>query len=99
DNLAALKERIEKTLADQAEQQKRHQLEYEILRQLAEKNPIEVPPSLVDQVIDSMIDQMNWPSDKERKAARGNPDMRKRFLETAKERTRNTLILHEIIQA
>lgn len=99
ENLAKLKERVQRSLDKAADQQKRNQLEYAILKQLSEKNPIEVPPSMVDQVIDAMIDEMQWHNDKERQSAKHDKEFRTRFLDNAKEKTRNTLILHEIIQS
>lgn len=99
ESLAALQEKVKKAISDQAEQQKRHQLEFNILKELSAKNPFDVPPSMVDHVIDAMIDNLQWHNEKEKQAAKRDPEFRKRFLDNAKEKTRNTLMLHEIINA
>lgn len=99
ESLASLQEKVKKAISDQAEQQKRHQLEFNILKELSAKNPFEVPPSMVDRVIDAMIDNLQWHNEKEKASAKRDPEFRKRFRENAKEKTRNTLILHEIINA
>ncbi|MFW7379749.1 MAG: trigger factor [Oligoflexus sp.] len=98
ENLDALKNNIRDGLARQAEQHKRNQLETDIFEQLGAKNQFDVPPSMVDQVIDSMIDDMQFPSDKERQDAKKDEEQRKALRETAKQRARNTLILSEIIK-
>jgi trigger factor len=54
---------------------------------------------MVDQVIDSMFDEMEFQSDAQRKAAKSNEDERKRLRDTAKQRAKNTLILSEIIKS
>lgn len=99
ESLAGLQEKVKKAIADQAEQQKRHQLEFNILKDLSAKNAFDVPPSMVDHVIDAMIDNLQWHNDKEKQNAKRDQEFRKRFRENAKEKTRNTLILHEIINA
>jgi len=99
EDLATLKKNINEGLQRQAEQHKRNQLETGIFEQLAVKNQFDVPPSMVDQVVDSMIDDMQFPTDQEREAAKKDPEQRKSLRETAKDRARNTLILSEIIKA
>jgi trigger factor len=99
DSLDALKTSIRDNLERQAEQQKRNQLEGELLQQLSDKNEFEVPPSMVDQVIDSMFQEMDFKSDDERERAKKNPEQRQALRDSAKQRAKNTLILSEIIKA
>jgi trigger factor len=99
DSLDALKTNIRDRLQRQAEGAKRSQLETAIFDQLSASNSFEVPPSMVDQVIDSMFDEMEFQSDAQRKAAKSNEDERKRLRDTAKQRAKNTLILSEIIKS
>jgi trigger factor len=99
DSLDALKTNIRDRLQRQADGAKRSQLETAIFDQLSASNNFEVPPSMVDQVIDSMFDEMEFQSDAQRKAAKSNEDERKRLRDTAKQRAKNTLILSEIIKS
>lgn len=99
DSLDALKANIRDRLQRQAEGAKRSQLETAIFDQLSASNNFEVPPSMVDQVIDSMFDEMEFQNDTQRKAAKANEDERKRLRDTAKQRAKNTLILSEIIKS
>ena len=98
ENLEALKANIRDRLSRQAESYRRNQLESAIFENLSQKNQFDVPPSMVDQVIDSMFDEMDFPSDKERKAAKTNAEERRNMRDTAKQRAKNTLILSEIIK-
>jgi trigger factor len=98
DSLDALKTNIRDRLERQAESARRSQLETAIFDQLSATNNFDVPPSMVDQVIDSMFDEMEFQNDAQRKAAKANEDERKRLRETAKQRAKNTLILSEIIK-
>ncbi len=99
ESLEELKANIMTSLKKQAEQQKRNQLEASILDQLSAKNSFDVPPSMVDQVIDSMFNEFQFPDDNVRDEAKKDPEKRKELLETAKQRTKNTLILSEVIKA
>jgi trigger factor len=99
ESLEKLTENMKMSLARHAEQEKRRQLEAGLLDQLVEQNSFEVPPSIVDQVIDGMIDEMNWKNDKDRAEAKHNKELRTSLLDSAKRRARNTMVLHEIIRA
>ncbi|SMF38171.1 trigger factor [Pseudobacteriovorax antillogorgiicola] len=99
EDFETLKKNISDSLQKQAEQGKRNQLEGSILEQLSEKNDFDVPPSMVDQVIDSMFEEMQFPSEEAKTAAKNDPEKRKELREPAKQRTKNTLILSEIIKA
>ncbi len=67
--------------------------------QLRASNNFDVPPSMVDQVIDSMINELNIEDAKEKKALLKNDEVRKSFRDTAKIKAQNTLILWRIAQA
>ena len=54
---------------------------------------------MVDQVIDSMFNEFQFPNDEARNEAKKDPEKRNELLESAKQRTKNTLILSEIIKA
>lgn len=99
DSLDALKTNIKDRLDRQAEGARRNQLETAIFDQLSSSNQFEVPPSMVDQVIDSMFDEMEFQNDAQRKAAKADEEERKRLRDTAKQRAKNTLILSEIIKS
>jgi trigger factor len=99
DSLEALRTNIRDRLKRQAEGAKRSQLETAIFDQLSAANNFDVPPSMVDQVIDSMFDEMEFQNDAQRKAAKANEEERKRLRDTAKQRAKNTLILSEIIKS
>lgn len=98
-DLATLKKNIRERLDKQAESHRRNQLETAIFEELGKLNSFEVPPSMVDQVIDSMFDEADFPNDRDRKAAKADPEERKKVRENAKQRARNTLILSEVIKS
>lgn len=99
DDLSTLKSNIKERLDKQADGHKRNQLETAIFEELNKSNNFEVPPSMVEQVIDSMFDEAEFSSDAERKAMKSNPGEREKARETALQRARNTLILSEVIKA
>ena len=98
ESLEQLKENVSRQLENQAEQSKKQQLESSLLEQIIKKNEFDVPPAMVDRVIDSMIDDMQWPSDAEREEAKKNPEYRDQAREAAKLKAKNTLVLSEIIK-
>lgn len=99
ESLEKLKENIKQNLERQSEQHKRQQLEASLFEQLAERNQFEIPPSMVDQVIDGMFDEMNFESDAQRAAAKKDQEQRKPLRDTAKTRAKNSLMLSELIKA
>lgn len=90
--------RVKEHMQTRADELSRQRLETAILDKLVEAHPFEVPPAMVDQVIDSMIDELPHRSQEERQAALRNDEMRKGFRDTAKRRTQNTLVLWHITQ-
>lgn len=99
ENIEALRKNLKDNLEKQADQSKRQELESKVLDALSSKNTIDVPPSMIDQVIDSMVEEMRWPNDKAKESAKKDPEYRKSLRDTAKKKAQNTLILHEIIKA
>ena len=99
DTKEKLEASIVASLEQQAEAGRKRQLEVELLSALLEKNQFDVPPAMVDEVIDSMIKEM-YPGDNEpAKEAIKNQDMRASMKEEAKKRAKNTLLLWEIGKA
>lgn len=90
--------RIKEHLQKRADELSRQRVETAILDKLTAAAPFEVPPAMVDQVIDSMIDELPHRSQEERQAALRNDEIRKSFRDTAKRRTQNTLILWHVTQ-
>jgi trigger factor len=98
DTLAALQAEINKQLEKRGKQLRRQKLETAIMEQLRTGNKFDVPPSMVDQVIDSMIMELNIGDEKEKKKLLKNEDVRKSFRDNAKTKAQNTLILWRIAQ-
>jgi trigger factor len=87
---------ISSQISKNAEDHKRKQYETQLLDLLVEKHPFEVPPSFVDQIIDSMIGEMKFDNKKEQKKATEDEQMRDSYRETAKRRAQNSMVLAEI---
>jgi trigger factor len=92
------RKRLRESLESRTQQARRQQLENGVLDQLVEKHSFEVPPSLVDRIIDDMVDEVGWDSEQEKAKARQDEELRKRFEPVAKRRARNTLILWHVAQ-
>ena len=93
-----LRQRVKENLENQAKDMSRQKLETAILDKVLEKHSFEVPPALVDQVIDSMISEFQFRSDTDRQSAMRNKDVRDRLLPGARRRTQNTLVLWHVSQ-
>lgn len=98
DSAVKLDESIRSQLHKHADKLRRQKLEGQIMNELRARNAFDVPPSMVDQVIDSMIMELNVPDEKEKKKLLKNEDLRKSFRETAKTKAQNTLMLWRIAQ-
>jgi trigger factor len=97
DSIDELKTQIRSSIQQRFDQMKRQQLENSLLQQISDKNSFEVPPSIVDQVIDSIInEQFQQQDEAEKKKALADESFRNHYREQAKTRARNTLILLEI---
>jgi trigger factor len=57
DSLAALRERVQSDLQEEADEKAKRHLRTEILKQLAERVTFELPPSLVDREIDRRLEE------------------------------------------
>jgi trigger factor len=99
DTVAALNTEITAQLTKRGTQLRRQELEGSVMDQLRAANNFEVPPSMVDQVIDGMINELNIGDPKEKKALLKNDEVRKSFRDTAKIKAQNTLILWRIALA
>lgn len=99
DSKDALVQQIEDGLKKQAEGAKKRELEVKLLDVLRQKNAFEVPPAMVDEVIDSMIKEM-YPGDSEpSKNALKDEKIRGELKEEAKRRAQNTILLWEIAKS
>ncbi|MCX6116255.1 MAG: trigger factor [Proteobacteria bacterium] len=98
DSADKLKENIKSQLVKHADKTRRQKLETLIMDELRSKNKFDVPPSMVDQVIDSMIMELNIQDEKEKKKLLKNEDLRRSFRDTAKIKAQNTLMLWRIGQ-
>ena len=94
----AMKKNIHDHLASRADGMRRQKLEANILDKLIEKNEFEVPPSMVDTVIDSMIQELDWQKKDQMQHAMHNEEVRKNFRTTARRKAQNTLILWQVAQ-
>ena len=84
EDFATLEKNIREGLDKQAEQARRQTLESSIFEQLSSKNELDVPPSIVDQVIDSMFDEQQFDDENLKAAAKKDPQQRAAFLDSAK---------------
>lgn len=98
DTLDALRTEINLQLEKRGKQLRRQKLENTIMDELRKRNNFDVPPSMVDQVIDSLIMELNVADEKEKKKLLKNEDVRKSFRDTAKLKAQNTLILWRVAQ-
>ena len=98
ESLVALQSEITKQLEKRGKQLRRQKLESAIMDELRKRNTFDVPPSMVDQVIDSMIMELNVGDEKEKKKILRNEDVRKSFRDSAKTKAQNTLILWRVAQ-
>ena len=98
ESLVALQAEITKQLEKRGKQLRRQKLENSIMEELRKKNTFDVPPSMVDQVIDSMIMELNVGDEKEKKKLVKNDEVRKSFRESAKTKAQNTLLLWRVAQ-
>jgi trigger factor len=93
-----LQENVRSQLAKHVDKTRRQKLETLIMDELRTRNSFDVPPSMVDQVIDSMIMELNIQDEKEKKKLLKNEDLRRSFRDTAKLKAQNTLMLWRIGQ-
>ncbi len=95
-----LREKIKKELLREKEREQDDSLKDEILDKIAEASPCEVPPSLMEEELNRMVDR-TVQSLAARQASLKDLDLdeeslRERFREQARQRVRNSLILEAI---
>lgn len=98
DSLEELKASLRKQLEETANNMTKQELEGQLLSSLIERIPFEVPPAMVDQVIDSMIGELRFKDKKDQEKALKDETIRKRFRPEAKVKAQNTIILWEVIK-
>lgn len=98
DNLAALKVFVKKNLEDRIENSNRSNLEGALLDALGEKVSFDVPPAIISQVIDGMIEELYGQSEGV-KALQQDKQFRDRLAPEAIKRAKNTLLLWEVAKA
>ena len=100
ESAAMLAESVMQRLQDRARDMERQRLESAVLDKILTANPFDVPPAMVDQVIDSMILELIPPTTKDADKQRllKASDLRNQFLPMAKRRTQNTLVLWHVSQ-
>ena len=98
DSLEELKTSLRKQLDETAKNMSKQELEGQLLSSLIERIPFEVPPAMVDQVIDSMIGELRFKDKKDQEKALKDETIRKRFRAEAKVKAQNTIILWEVIK-
>ncbi len=92
----ALETKIKESLQANIEAQNKRELDQVILGTLRQKNWFEVPPAMVDEVIDNMIKEaVNGDAAEAKKAAK-NEAIRKNYRDQAKTRVQNSLLLWEL---
>lgn len=94
-SMAHFREEMKQRIAKEAENNSKNELERKLFDSLVSKVSFEVPPTMVEQVIDSIIQEANI-SDAEKKQATANQELRKSLRAEARRRVQNTLILWEI---
>lgn len=98
DSLDELRKLSRQQLERDAENFKRSQLENGIFQQLEKDNQFEIPPAIVDQIIDSMIEEIPNQDKNAKAKMKSDQEFRSRAMPEAKLRARNTLLLLEIIK-
>lgn len=96
ENLAELRQKISSQLADHAAKQSARSKREAVFKALAAQLDFEVPPALVDQTIDSMIQEFSFLKDDDKKKAQRDATVRKSLTPEAKTKVKNTLILWQI---
>jgi trigger factor len=95
-SLEDLRSDIKKHLDSMVENANRSEREKAIIDQLIEKNPFDVPPALVNSVINDMINQIRWPKEQDRQRAQGDVKLRESLVTEATRRAKSTLLLWEV---
>lgn len=98
ETLAQLTELIKADLEKSARRTNVEARRNALLAELSERLKFEVPPSITDAVIDSIIREFCAVTGADPDEALKNDDLRKSFVPEAKRRARNTIALREVIR-
>jgi len=93
-----LKSAVREQLETRAAGQKKAEIESNILSAIIAENPFEVPPTLINSVIDDMIEGERWQDENQKMQAKQDPELRKSLIERAKRKAQNSLILWHVAQ-
>lgn len=97
ESMAEMRAHVEKQLQSSCDQKNQSELETKLLTALREKIAFQVPPSVIENFVDNLIDGMRFEGDKQRAAARQNPDVRKGLRRPAQIKAHNSMLLQELI--
>lgn len=97
ESLADLKDQLRAHLENEVQMRNRRDLENAIMQELYTKLNFDVPPAIVDRVIDSMIEEANIPQE-QKKDLFHNSKVRENLKPEALKKAKNTLLLWEVIK-
>jgi trigger factor len=95
-DLNELRKKVQEQLTAHVNQQTDRSKREELFKALGTMVDFEVPPVLVDQTIDSMIQDFSFLKDDDKKKAKKDASVRKSLAPEAKIKVKNTLILWQI---
>ena len=96
DSLADLEKRIRESIEVNLKNQNKRELDQALLTALRTKNTFDVPPAMVDEVVDSMITEAVGEDKNRAKELAKDENVRKSFRDQAKMRVQNSLLLWEL---
>lgn len=100
DSLTELRSKTKKDLEKSAEDRNQDSINNALLKSLSERINFEVPPSITDQFIDSMVrNNFGIKDEKEINKALSNKDLREYLLPQAKSQSRNSILLQQVIKS
>jgi len=94
-SLEDVREKISRELEAHVKKMTLDSIHEAMMSSISKKFTFEVPPSMVDRMIDQQIDDSRLP-DAEKKTAKTNEDLRKSLRPDASRQIRNSLVLHEV---
>ncbi len=95
-DLGELRQKIREQLHQYSAEQEDRSKREEFFKALSTQLDFEVPPVLVDQTIDSMIQEYTFLNDEDKKKAQRDSEVRKSLRAEATTKVKNTLILWQI---
>ncbi len=96
DSLAALDKRIRESIEVNLKNQNKRELDEALLAALRNQNAFDVPPAMVDEVIDAMITEAVGENKNKAKELAKDENIRKSCRDEAKMRVQNSLLLWEL---